>query len=1730
MERVSKSFFALALLSSTILFAGSNWPELDDPDYSKGTIGQEQELDSLEDVSKVRLVSPKFSGEDSDIELDMPIISTVVFRSVKGRDGKEGMEGVVTFPPEPLVLGPLTIDNKGVFSMVDGVIGFTGTASVDFGGRAIRAKIGLRELKFGAYQKETPATATERRKTVRLVESCLFGIELIGDAKELEIIPGFPVAAKSIDLVLSSGKAPKLVLRGLIGAEPVVIVVTLDLKKKMFKLKGAVGQCRLIDLAPFLADTILEDFSFDGQWHLSTAGTAHFEGRLYGKTIDEKATIEFAPGVTASFDSIVFDYQKDRSADITIKTTFMGASIVYTGRYDVKKKDLSLTGQLNQLKLVDLIPDFKESDFKEVVIDATSRISLKKGLTITGGLHDSSKEVNLYGLKLRKIAVDFDTRKKRGTVIGAITALGAPVSAKFNLDWSKKPGFFLSAGFDETVKSWQPFLLIPKGDEKFDFLRTIAIDNPALRISLGLTKQKREKDKKEPGTEPKKDLDDDFTLEGDYIAIDELRKQGSHLMFLVSGRVNAGKVLADTVREVSKTTDNREELLRKIPVNNLNVDALFKIQVAKLTGKKEVPFNIVGYLSLPEGFALTSLLPSRAEYLKAYGKDAGTVLYELLDLVRMDYGKFVVTLKEEEIDGVKYPAGVSIDTNIVVGQNIQNEVIKSLSFMKDFFDKKGERGAGAHFMCKLDPLNLKNFICKIGMSTGDFTVSIPKFLDVGPFDFSQVAFDFVVHGDGLGAEVSLSFLPHGDTNQLPITFAGELKATVTALSGEASAAGVWLNPFGIGKIFRGGFTIGDLGFKISETYQNIIAIPETFGASLLAVGALGLAGKVSLGKTKPFAFKIFFKVGADIPDLAFEMRTENVSSLVDMLQGFLESLGIADQLKVDLNKLVIGDVEEAYLKFVPFGGNIGNVTASAGIGGSLYGQLFGARFGGELTLDTKGIILRGYLPDIKIGPLVLTQAGGGKAVEIKDQLKRYFNKQVMTEIGPEFDLTLSLAKLPQFKVNGEVRLDLPGAKSADDALLKGLADIEISTSRLAFESETRVGPAWAGMGAHIKGTTIHVDNPMQLLKDIQPKNMALEVEFTNSLSDRMLTDVDTEYKKLLTALDLTYKQFIEQADRATTDGDVKAQEAVWRAADKDKKRPFDAINEWIKWRYVVTKRDFERLLDPQGTTREFMKKTGVTKLVQDIARDLTATTLNVIKTGKAGLDKTGKLLIIRRLYWKGTVADLVKGTIPGVMVDISIGDKNYREVIGDLDFTSPDKFNWSLAQGSLSLTRIVARFLGELLGIGIVVPTCAPSVLVEIQNQREDLAVSVKDSAGMATAIPWRGEKNYVPLDILCQKRVDRLAVNEIEDARNSYTFFVNNRPVVQVVTSYGPLGKEKIVVVVSDIGPDGALTERATQLNYGIKTIECTPEGVAPFTFTTEVIREGVQSKIKLYFQEPSDYCPIKALVEVINQRTDLRVAIADSHNRSLAIPDTSKRAWVSFGAICRQNAAVTEKYTISVQDRPIAEVACTFGSAIDEYMQATISPAPGVKGSPVVGPQVRALVGGDAVKTMLVGTDNTRIILKVETVKEVGQSKFKIWVQKLEDCETQALVEAQNQTDFKMTIRNEYGKEAAVPNWSKVGYISFDTICASSTAVETAEKFTILIDDKPAALVRTKFGPGDKINSDIMSPDGTLVIKDGTWGQVYDAATARVRVKVESIWESGKRKFKFFAQKRGG
>jgi hypothetical protein len=320
----------------------------------------------------------------------------------------------------------------------------------------------------------------------------------------------------------------------------------------------------------------------------------------------------------------------------------------------------------------------------------------------------------------------------------------------------------------------------------------------------------------------------------------------------------------------------------------------------------------------------------------------------------------------------------------------------------------------------------------------------------------------------IGLQGGLEVQPEGNEKPLNYTLGGTVGVNFATVM--ASMEGMWNNPYGIG-----GVSIGNTGMTLGIEYEQIAATGTP--------SSVGLTGEITIGQsdTVKNKYRLALDYAESTPSIiavlqadalsthdAISMATYVVDKTIANLGNTTKYMNaklynkistLAPAFKVATN--VIGDIEsyipEAGWKdlevyFAPLGGSIGGITFGAGI--TLQGYLdvglppLGIptmEMGGEMSLNTDGLHIRGVLPEIKIGKYIKISSDSDPKNSIefystrsttsdtqskKDRKKAYKNK--LDSEGPFVDISVKL-KEQHAKISG--LLEFPGFNGKVDLIM-----------------------------------------------------------------------------------------------------------------------------------------------------------------------------------------------------------------------------------------------------------------------------------------------------------------------------------------------------------------------------------------------------------------------------------------------------------------------------------------------------------------------------------------------------------------------------------------------------------------------------------------------------------------------------------------------------------------------
>lgn len=429
--------------------------------------------------------------------------------------------------------------------------------------------------------------------------------------------------------------------------------------------------------------------------------------------------------------------------------------------------------------------------------------------------------------------------------------------------------------------------------------------------------------------------------------------------------------------------------------------------------------------------------------------------------------------------------------------------------------------------------------------------------------------------------------------------------------------------------------------------------------------------------------------------------------------------------------------------------------------------------------------------------------------------------------------------------------------------------------------------------------------------------------------------------------------------------------------------------------------------------------------------------------------------------------------------------------------------------------------------LDVPVSQCTAKAFIEATNQRKDIKnlEIIMDQGGEKTALP--SDKAYISLGHVCwdpekeMSRTAKLVLAGTEVAEMDFKFFKDKAS-----------GGESRVATIRIPASHGRAAFSVTgKSDEQIAVVAALADGIRLLVKILP-LKEFFKSKFKIYIQ-PLEECGAHAFVEVINQRSDLQVAVEDAYGKKRAVLDTAHESngYATLDPICQPRTGVAvETYTVLINGKPAAKVRCAFGmEGNKEIRKADIM---------------------DLTDTVLVtGTQAGfwynfgDFRFKVEPIKEltagIMQSKFKFYIQK-NGCEQNAVVEVQNQRkDVTVKVSacdangNLIGRVATPPYHGTTAYLSFDTICQQSSNPEiAAEKYyKITVNNVPLTIIKCVFYGTGKLEFAPIAIQGDKteqldVMSDVGWRREWRFGTV-ARLTVEALQQSGQSKFKFFIEK---
>lgn len=273
-------------------------------------------------------------------------------------------------------------------------------------------------------------------------------------------------------------------------------------------------------------------------------------------------------------------------------------------------------------------------------------------------------------------------------------------------------------------------------------------------------------------------------------------------------------------------------------------------------------------------------------------------------------------------------------------------------------------------------------------------------------------------------QVHLILRPNSKDRTQELDFSGTTSYSALEIAGNLRMDGMWRDPFGLK-----GLSIGDMSISLGINPQTF---PETLIPSKFDLGGrLGLAPDkiVSLA----IAINFVDSQAAFLGSLEGADGKLGTLSLLDIITLIADRLGA----NVPQDKIPVLEVEEPHFSFALQDTSVGAIKIPQGI--KLKGkiQLLSSIAEVDFGVSKSGIMAKGEMTPVNLGPLRITAAKTAKGEVRKTKYG-----------GPQIDIEFTSAR-QNFVINALMELD---------SMFSGSGDMEVSKDGINFNFEVSVGP------------------------------------------------------------------------------------------------------------------------------------------------------------------------------------------------------------------------------------------------------------------------------------------------------------------------------------------------------------------------------------------------------------------------------------------------------------------------------------------------------------------------------------------------------------------------------------------------------------------------------------------------------------------------------------------------
>ncbi len=1062
----------------------------------------------------------------------------------------------------------------------------------------------------------------------------------------------------------------------------------------------------LPQLEALVPQSVLAQGRFDGLLHISLQEGVEFQGRLFDARNGKPLEISPLPGIIPiSLDTIRLVIKPTKEFALQARSEVAGVSAEFFATANKTDGFLSRI-VLRPAPVRSFIPQLPAQAFDALFFSGKLEWSKEDGMLLRGKLQqERAEQFPLWGIVFDHGALDFNLSAMQGTIFGQFSAFDLKARGAFSISLGKDPQVsFMGELADTNVESWQPATL-----ESF-------LQGAKEQVAPFVFKRIRLVGGVESGASPVKSLRNAF----------DQGKKGAH-------KAGVMPVLAMTSYVPTGDFSFFCAIMGEAVILNELCYGAVKVQFGGKRSGLLLLAEPSGEWSLARGFPKIFAHDKSDNFIVEYLKNVvgGAALSNL---------SFVFSTFKDIETGVE--RGVNIMGMVSYeGALEENPLFRPFLSVSHplpvYLKKDGRRGIGITVAMVINPIDIQNSVIRMGVGTGDVGIFF-RHPDMEEIGFKDLSGDVLFYPFALMGSAKVTILYKGGHAVRPMRVGTEAIIDKFGVGGVISGVGdvdfakflpLLIGPVGA-QILNQTAVFRDWSLEYKMTWVAIMAIVGAIGTAVPTLGigtvigiiaffltsieSFGISGGIEIGQgVDPLQAQFFLKGGLDVTSLILEVLYEKPGGFLSLAMFLADvyvqmfTLGMKDKIlpeelrdmrKVQafVEKFFPLDLEKFYLKFVPLGTRLGEVTVPFGIGGSLYLNLFGKTVGADLMLDSNGAYAVAFVDPIDWGiyRLVPSTTQGEVAKKLEDQYREWgllsFAPEQEQEKKVKFEVSAHLEKGFSLLTDFDLMIAdmFGGSFRGMVSLQKGLdlqGHVEVKLPGLAEQLGLPGGAAklW------VKGWQLNFDNPIVMLYQGDPKNIALEIGFSNNFSEAIQKIVRGVLDGAQNAIENSVNALLENVLRKAGEDELSSLRGRRDQICGDvglfgipKDMPGCAVAE-LALRSTELRNQAFATLDQAGLQ-------ALPDLIRGGITTISGLGLGGIRAGRFVFDTLSSGLELKKIWWRGSVVDIAEGNIPGFTVDAIIFGKHITGNLGGIDLRDPLKGVRKIVDD------IVALFAGEL--------------------------------------------------------------------------------------------------------------------------------------------------------------------------------------------------------------------------------------------------------------------------------------------------------------------------------------------------------------------------------------------------------------------------------------------------